>query len=163
MECLVFWSLMNEGKNSQMESTTDLTGFWFWNNTNQFRCWLSICNNPTCFSLLFGFYNRTLTKTTLGRKWFIGLQVIVHHQEKSREEPGAKNWNRDQGGTQQGNHKLKVIFEYIENSMLKLLFPDISDNLKISDKVAQIAITAKLIKPDCAHSPVCWGQSPGNL
>lgn len=44
--------------------------------------------------------------------------------------------------------------------MFKLLFPDISDNLKIFDKVAQITITAKLIKPDCVHSPVCWGQSP---
>lgn len=36
----------------------------------------------------------------------------------------------------QGNYKLKVIFEYVENSMIKLIFPDISDDLKFFDKVA---------------------------
>lgn len=47
--------------------------------------------------------------------------------------------------------------------MFKLTFPDISDDLNFFDKVAQITTTAKLRKPDCVHSPVCWGQSPGGL
>lgn len=42
--------------------------------------------------------------------------------------------------------------------MFKLMLPDISDNLKFFfDKVVLITITAKLIKPECVHSSVCWG------